>query len=197
MSRSPMDHSSARPYHHGDLRNSLLDAAERLLLSQSPAALSLRSVAREAQVSHAAPYHYFADRAELLKAAGDRCMERFVAAQTRAVAAREDARERLLAMGEAYLDFAIREPHAFSLVYDPELCPPDNPSPERAPLIEANEQLLADVLRDAQRAGFRRGVDPEALGAGLWGAIHGLAVLVTAGHLTPGAARAGLLALLA
>lgn len=163
---------------------------------QSPERLSLRAVAREANVSHAAPYHYFADRAELLKATGDRCMERFVGEQHRAVAEQRDPMARLVAMGRAYLDFAIREPHAFALVYDPQLCPPDDPSPERAPLIAANERLLAQVLSEAQAAGFHAGADPRALADGLWGAIHGLAVLAMAGHLTPEAAHAGLVALL-
>src|SRR5437868_15218318 len=57
-----------RPYHHGDLRRALIDAARRLLENEGPTALSLRAVAREAGVSPAAPYHHFKDKGELLGA---------------------------------------------------------------------------------------------------------------------------------
>ena len=60
--------AEARPYHHGDLRRALIDAARRLLESEGPSALSLRAVAREAGVSPAAPYHHFKDKGELLDA---------------------------------------------------------------------------------------------------------------------------------
>ena len=60
--------AESRPYHHGDLRRALVDAARRLLEAEGPTALSLRAVAREAGVSPAAPYHHFKDKAELLDA---------------------------------------------------------------------------------------------------------------------------------
>src|SRR5690349_24505577 len=60
--------AESRPYHHGDLRRALVDAARRLLEAEGPSALSLRAVAREAGVSPAAPYHHFKDKAELLDA---------------------------------------------------------------------------------------------------------------------------------
>lgn len=194
MSRSA---AAERSYHHGDLRNALLDAAVALLGEHAPAKLSLRAVARAADVSHAAPYHYFADRGELLKAAGDRCMERFVTAQEQAADGEPDPRERLIAVGRAYVDFAAAEPHAFALVYDPELCPPADPSPERAPLIAANERLLDRCVRDAQAAGWRARADPAQLGLALWAAVHGLATLVMAGHLPHEQAEPALRALLA
>ena len=60
--------AETRPYHHGDLRRALVDAARRILENEGPSALSLRAVAREAGVSPAAPYHHFKDRGELLEA---------------------------------------------------------------------------------------------------------------------------------
>src|ERR1700760_4711016 len=60
--------AESRPYHHGDLRRALIDAATRLLETEGPSALSLRAVAREAGVSPAAPYHHFKDKSELLEA---------------------------------------------------------------------------------------------------------------------------------
>ncbi|MDZ4318073.1 MAG: helix-turn-helix domain-containing protein, partial [Phenylobacterium sp.] len=58
----------SRPYHHGDLRRALVEAACRLLEKEGAQSLSLRAVAREAGVSPAAPYHHFKDKSELLDA---------------------------------------------------------------------------------------------------------------------------------
>src|SRR5919112_6813183 len=57
-----------RPYHHGNLRRALIDAALTAVAQQGPAALSLRDVARRAGVSHAAPTHHFGNKAGLLTA---------------------------------------------------------------------------------------------------------------------------------
>ena len=59
-----------RPYHHGDLRRALLDAAVEVIEESGPTALSLRDLARRADVSHAAPQHHFGDKAGLLTANG-------------------------------------------------------------------------------------------------------------------------------
>ena len=58
--------TEAKPYHHGDLRQALMDSADAILEREGPNALSLRAVAREAGVSPAAPYHHFKDKDELL-----------------------------------------------------------------------------------------------------------------------------------
>ena len=59
---------SGRPYHHGDLRRALIDAAVGVIEHEGLAALSLRDLARRVGVSHAAPVHHFGDKAGLLTA---------------------------------------------------------------------------------------------------------------------------------
>ena len=174
---------STRPYHHGNLRQALLDGAFGLLAERPAAQLSLREVARAAGVSHAAPYHYFPDRDSLLKAVGTEAMRRFLQAQQTAVEGAPGALERLVALGLAYVRFAAEEPNAFALVFDAQLCPPGAPNEETAPLIAANEQLLQGCVAAALADGVLGPADPEALGAALWGTVHGLAQLVMAGHL--------------
>src|ERR1700754_5334646 len=93
--------AEARPYHHGDLRRALIDAARRLLESEGPSALSLRAVAREAGVSPAAPYHHFKDKAELLEAVaheGWEMLEHAMADAKRAAV----GRQQLTAIGISY-----------------------------------------------------------------------------------------------
>ena len=63
-----MTTQTARPYHHGNLRSELLEQAERVLADRGAGALSLRELAREIGVSHAAPRRHFADKQALLDA---------------------------------------------------------------------------------------------------------------------------------
>lgn len=185
--------SAARAYHHGDLRAALLAAARDLLRTQPARSLSLREVARRAGVSHAAPAHHFGDRQGLLVALALDCMTEFVTAQEQA--AQPDPLGRLLGVGAAYVAYAAQHPQAFTLIFDPEICPPDRPSP-LAPLIERNHALLDGLIREALHAGQLRSDQPQALAAALWGTVHGLAQLVLLGHLPPGAVPAALHALL-
>lgn len=185
-----------RPYHHGNLRQALLDAALELLATRPAAQLSLREVARTAGVSHAAPYHYFADRDSLLKAVSTECMQRLLHAQQAAVARHRAPRQRLLAQGLAYVRFAHDEPHAFALVFDAQLCPPGQPNADSAPLIAANEALLRDGVASALADGSLPPANGEALGAALWGTMHGLAQLVMGGHLPMASVAPALRALL-
>lgn len=82
--------SAVPHYHHGHLRQALLDAAYALLREWPAAQLKLRQVARAAKVSHTASYHYFPDRTALLRALGDECMRRMVWRQQQALAAVAD-----------------------------------------------------------------------------------------------------------
>jgi AcrR family transcriptional regulator len=68
MSTTPPASKDARPYHHGDLRRALLEAAVQAIAEVGPAAVSLRDLARRVGVSHAAPAHHFGDKAGLLTA---------------------------------------------------------------------------------------------------------------------------------
>lgn len=185
-----------RPYHHGNLRQALLDAAMDLLSVTPAAQLSLRELARAAQVSHAAPYHYFTDRQGLIRAAGVEAMRRLLQAQQAAVAAEDSPRGRLLALGHAYVRFAAREPHAFALVFDPQYCKPGTPTEDMSPLITANEALLAACVDEAQRFGVLPPGDTGPIATALWGTVHGLAQLVMAGHVPLPEAEAALSALL-
>lgn len=109
--------NEARPYHHGDLRRALVEAAERILENEGPSALSLRAVAREAGVSAAAPYHHFKDKNELLAAIAQEGFELLAQAMREGAAHEEDPRRRLNALGVAYVRFARDNPALYNLMY--------------------------------------------------------------------------------
>src|SRR5689334_20903345 len=110
--------AESRPYHHGDLRRALVDAARRLLEAEGPSALSLRAVAREAGVSPAAPYHHFKDKGELLDAVApegwDALGEALAAAKTKMT----DDSILIAEMGVAYVCFARDNPALYRVMYE-------------------------------------------------------------------------------
>ncbi len=172
---------SALPYHHGNLAEALETAARELLETHSAAELSLREVARQAGVSHNAPYHHYGDRASLLKSLAARSMAELVEAQQLAADSGGDARDRLLAVGLAYVGYAVEHAHAFALIYDPEVCVPGDPSSAMSALIDANHALLAGLVAELWPHADEQARAARA--AALWSTVHGLAQLVTAGHL--------------
>ncbi len=110
--------AEARPYHHGDLRRALIDAARRILEAEGPSALSLRAVAREAGVSPAAPYHHFKDKTELLEAVaqeGWQMLEDVITAAKTRAASPADALDEI---GVGYVCFARDNPALYRVMYD-------------------------------------------------------------------------------
>jgi len=110
--------AEARPYHHGDLRRALIDAASRLLEAEGPSALSLRAVAREAGVSPAAPYHHFKDKGELLEAVAQEGWALLDAALAKAKAQAPSPQEAMNGLGVAYVCFARENPALYRVMYD-------------------------------------------------------------------------------
>jgi len=174
--------TSDRPYHHGDLRETLLRAAERMADDDVTGRLSLRELAREAGVSHAAPYRHFRDREELLLALAERWMGQFVASQETAVGS-GDARADLLGVGSAYVRWAVDHPSRFRLLFDPAVNRPgDPPTPAFAELVRRHTALLGATVAAAAATGVVNDRD-GAVGAALWSQVHGLAGLVLLGHI--------------
>lgn len=169
--------SSKDGYHHGDLAWALEDAAMQLLERMPAGDISLREVARAANVSHNAPYHHFADRLGLLKALAERSMADLLAQVRAAAEAAETPRAVILEGGFAYIRFAVEHPHAFDAVYDPTVCVPGSPTATMAPLIDGLERVLAEGAVAA-------GLDQPADVVALWGLIHGLGTLCAAGHFS-------------
>ena len=161
--------SRARPYHHGDLRRVVLDAAVAALLETGPAGLSLRDLARRAGVSHAAPAYHFGDKAGLLTAVAAEGYDLLAEALT---TARRDTRE-FLEVGVAYVRFAIDHRAHFEVMYRPDLYHPDDPT------VQAARQRSADALYGGAGSlpTTQRGPDVRLAGVAAWSLVHGFATL--------------------
>ncbi|MEM9757077.1 MAG: TetR/AcrR family transcriptional regulator [Pseudomonadota bacterium] len=105
-------------YHHGDLRANLVEATRQLVETHGPDRFSVSDACRAAGVSTAAPYRHFADREEMLLAVAVAGMDRFKAVMAEAtVGHRRGSLDALTALGQAYVDFALREPGVFRQIF--------------------------------------------------------------------------------
>ena len=172
-------------YHHGDLRAALIKAGEAVLAETGVAGFSLRSVAKSVGVSHSAPAHHFGDAKGLLDALATEGFRRFLAAMQSRQAAEpnKDARQQLLSSGHGYLDFAIRSPALFRLMFST-----DKPEPKTSELAEAAKAAFMHLADGVARL---RGVSPFEEPAAMtdvmaiWSTVHGFADLYIAGRLGP------------
>ena len=105
-------------YHHGNLREALIDAAVQLVEEGGPDNVSVREVAKRAGVSPGAPFRHFSNKTALMTAVAEQAMSRFRLEITNAVdnVATDDPIERFAAVGVAYLRWAIRNPTHFQII---------------------------------------------------------------------------------
>jgi AcrR family transcriptional regulator len=169
-------------YHHGDLKAALLAAAEAELGDVGIEGFSLRSVAKRAGVSHAAPAHHFHDVKGLLTALAAEGFRRFVATQKAAMAQRPgDPVSQMAAAGLGYVRFAEGSPALFRLIFSSKR--PDFDDPELEENARAGYDMLVGQVEALQ--GSERWSE-ERVGrtiSTLWSLAHGLADLLASDRL--------------
>ncbi|EFL13006.1 TetR/AcrR family transcriptional regulator [Streptomyces sp. C] len=163
------------PYHHGNLRTALLERAETVLTESGVEGLSLRALARDLGVSHAAPSRHFRDRQALLDALA---VSGFTRLNTRLRAAAEapgPVPDRLAALGRAYVDFAVTHAPLLNLMFSAKRA--DDSSAELRELGHHSLDTTAGLIARAQAEGFVREGDPARLAQVAFSTVHGLATL--------------------
>ena len=172
-----MSEATSRNYHHGNLRNELLDTAESQLGSNGAEELSLRALARSVGVSQTAPYRHFSDKSELLAALATRGYRKLLtdleAAGSRAGANPVD---QLSAFSHAYVDYAVSNPDIFKLMFGPTL-QPQEAYPDLHQAKRDTYELVCNIMRRGMDQGIFRQEDVAYLSNSGWSAIHGLATL--------------------
>ncbi|MFJ1982013.1 TetR/AcrR family transcriptional regulator [Streptomyces albogriseolus] len=179
------DTTERRPYHHGNLRTDLLDAAERRLRVHGVEQLSLRDLARDVGVSHAAPRRHFADRRALLDALAESGFMRLGAklrAAVNEIDDKDDLPARLQAFAWAYVQFATENAELTGLMNS------RKPRPGATAVAEAAAAAfgqISDLIEEGQQRGELEGDDPESIGLILYATVLGITSMLNSGMIEP------------
>lgn len=165
-------------YHHGDLRRALLDRAVAVIGEGGVDAVSLRALARDLGVSHAAPARHFASREELLNAVALDGVDALLAEARAAVAdAEDDPFARLTALANAHLEWALNNPAHYRAVRNPEVS--RGARAAIAERIAGIAEIVRDAIAEAQTQGWHHDRPLRAEVFQFVSAITGAAVMLT------------------
>jgi AcrR family transcriptional regulator len=167
-------------YHHGDLRVALVSAAEAILAERGVTGFSLREAARRTGVSPAAPSHHFGDSRGLLTAVAAKGFRKLTD-QLNSALQKATKRARLEAVGEAYLEFAKRNPALFTIMWTRDLLDQSDPD-----YLAAGRAAFNVLERAATGEEIRVATAPHRPSSSVvaaWAMLHGLARLTLDGAL--------------
>ncbi len=167
-----------KSYHHGDLKNALIEAGADLLSKEGVSALSLRKVAQKAGVSHAAPYAHFADKQALIAAISTEGYKKLYG-QIAQVAERHrmDPLRRLIESSWAYVQFALDEPDHFKVTLS-DMIEKEQDYPAFVETARQTFGLVVEVVAQCQQAGILRQGAPDLSAVSVWALIHGFVTLL-------------------
>ncbi|MBV9874186.1 MAG: TetR/AcrR family transcriptional regulator [Verrucomicrobia bacterium] len=172
--------TDSRPYHHGNLRQALLQAAEMTLEARGASDLSLRELSREVGVSHTSPRRHFADKQALLDALAQTGFQRLDAILAKATKKRvRNFATRLTNFAQAYVEFALKHPALWVLMLDTK----HRPGAPRE-LLEASDAAFSKgpaLIKEGQAVGEVVPGDPSRLSLTLGAALLGLVSISTDG----------------
>lgn len=170
-----------KSYHHGNLRETLLQSAIRLIAEVGPTAFTLREVARRAGVSHNAPYRHFHDKDDLLAAVATQGYGELTDAMTAAAERQSSPLARLKHAGLAYVSFALRRPEHFTVMFDA-----PSSKQQRPDATEAAKRAFSTLVCFVQECQERKQLppgDPLDFALLAWSWVHGIAKLAITGRL--------------
>ncbi len=171
-------------YHHGDLKNALIKAGIEILSQEGVGALSLRKVAGQAGVSHAAPYAHFADKQALIAAistAGyQKIHERIIQVQEQYSA---DPLNLFVESSWAYVAFALDEPDHFKITFSG-VVEKEKEYPAFVEIAQKNYETLTQIVSTCQQAGILNPGPADLMAVSVWGLIHGFVSLLLEGQIS-------------
>jgi AcrR family transcriptional regulator len=165
-------------YHHGDLKNALIEAGAEILSKEGVTGLSMRRVAQKVGVSQAAPYAHFVDKQALIAAiATDGYRRLYEQLQAAIARAGDDAARALMEGAWAYVEFALAHPSLFKVTMS-NVVEKQKQYPAFVEISQKSFALVVTVAEALQEAGLLQPGPPVLAAVSLWSAIHGLVVLL-------------------
>lgn len=176
-----MSSPSTKPYHHGDLRAALIDAAIEEIGHNGATSLSLRGLARKIGVTHTAAYRHFRDRDDVLAAIAEQgFIQLGNAMRTAAEAQRPDVMAMMRATGVVYIDFAVAQPHHMQVMFGDLIRDRTKYATLRSAARE-NADFLTGLVGQAKLEGRYRDTNDRLMALASWAQVHGLAMLLSSG----------------
>ena len=170
-------------YHHGNLEESLIKAAIKLVRKNGPDHLSLRTAASDIGVSPSAAYHYFPDKSALLDGIGDYLFADLANMQEEALSkikgnSARAAKARFRALGEIYFKWAMKEPNLFRLMFGG-FCSIEDTEPAESPAYKLLSKTLDELVTSGAMSKSMRPYG-EIIS---WSSVHGATTLIVEGHM--------------
>ena len=173
-----------KTYHHGDLKNALIQAGVEILAKEGLAGLSLRKAARQAGVSHAAPYAHFADKQALIAAIsteGHTKINRKIKQVMKKYP--DDLLKQLVEVAWAYVRFGLDEPAHYKITFSGAV-EKERDYPALVEMTEKNFALVRQLVKSCQAAGILNPGEPDLVVIGVWGLVHGFVSLLQEGQVS-------------
>lgn len=173
--------ANSKSFRHGDLKRVLFDVALARLDAEGVEGVTIRAVARDAGVSHGAPVNHYPDRRALLTAIAKAQFETLAAEiEARLQEKRATDGPRIEAFAEAIIDFGLRYPHRYRLLWRPDLI--DQSEPALLAVMDRIYDTLCEVLSEgSEDSGF----DQDTYAVALWSMLHGYVDMRLSGMFEP------------
>lgn len=172
-----MTEAKKKKYHHGDLKDALLEKGLEMIEEEGVAGLSLRKLAAKLGVSHTAPKNHYPSLRHLLTAIGAEGFKRFSAEMRAGIDGNASREERLHAALQGYVRFASQHPELFRMMFSPEYC--DLKDDSVRAVAADSFSVLSEISRDLD---WDKAQEPDAQQRTeimLWAFVHGYSALLS------------------
>lgn len=170
-----------RKYHHGDLRNTLIETSIEIMNREGIGKLTLRKTALLCGVSQAAPYSHFANKEDMLRAMQDHVIEQFMEILSNAIleCMDQNSPQMLIQLGKEYVTFFIRNPQYFSFIFSQQEIVIDlsfdGDAQKNFPPFQLFKTKAFSILSSLGMSESR--VEDAVIS--MWATVHGLASIAT------------------
>jgi AcrR family transcriptional regulator len=174
----------SKKYHHGDLKNALIQAGAQILVEEGAQGLSLRKVAQRAGVSHSAPYAHFSDKQALIAAISTEGFNQlYIQLDAATTPYAGDAKNQLIEGARAYARFATQNLDTFKIMFSG-ILEKEKEYPAFVEISQKTFSLVLGIVQACQSAGLLRPASPELMAVSVWGQVHGIISLALEGQVS-------------